>query len=85
MCIPEIYVEKMCGFFSESEENTMQGPEDYKEISRKRGCCNVCSRSRDVKAQFVCKICGHYVCKDHMSIIDTCDTCKNKDETDESD
>jgi len=44
----------------------------------------VCS-SRDVKRQFVCKGCGHYVCKDHMSITVTCDTCKNKDETDESD
>jgi len=53
---------KMCGFVSESEENTMQGPKDYKAISRKRGPCHVCSRSRDVKAQFVCKGCGHYVC-----------------------
>jgi len=76
---------KMCGLVSESEENIMQGPEDYKAISRKRGRCHVCSRSRDVKTQFVCKGCGHYVCKDHMSMIVTCDTCKNKDETDESD
>jgi hypothetical protein len=35
--------------------------------------------------QFVCKGGGHYVCKDHMSMIVTCDACKNKDETDESD
>jgi len=76
---------KMCGLVSESEENTMQGPEDYKAITRKRGRCHVCSRSRDVKKQFVYKGCGHYVCKDHMSMIVTCDTCKNKDETDESD
>jgi len=75
----------MCGFVSDSEENTMQDPEDYEAISRKRGRCLVCSRSRDVKTQFVCKGCGHYVCKDHMSMAVTCDTCKNKDETDESD
>jgi len=37
MWIPAIYAEKMCGLISESEENTMQGPEDYKAISRKRG------------------------------------------------
>ena len=75
----------MCRFVSDSEENTMQDPEDYEAISRKRGRCYVCSRSRDVKTQFVCKGCGHYICKDHMSMIVTCDTCKNKDETDESD
>jgi len=85
MWIPAIYAEKICGFVSESEENGMEGPKDYKAISRKRGRCHVCSRSRDVKTQFVCKGCGHYVCKDHMSMIVTCDTCKNKDETDESD
>jgi len=72
----------MCGFVSDSEENAMQDPEEYEAISRKRGCCHVFSRSRDVKIQFVCKACGHYVCKDHMSMIVTCDTCKNKDETD---
>jgi len=38
-----------------------------------------------VKTHFVCKGCGHYVCKDHRSMIVTCDTYKNKDETDESD
>ena len=38
-----------------------------------------------MKTQFVCKGCGHYVCKDRMSMIVTCDTCKNKGETDESD
>ena len=75
----------MCGFVSNSEENTMQDPEDYEAISRKRGRCHVWSSSGDVKTQFVCKGCGHYVCKDHMSVIVTCDTCKNKDETDESD
>ena len=26
-----------------------------------------------------------FVCEDHMNMIDTCDTCKNKDGTDESD
>jgi len=72
-------------FVSNSEENSMQDPEDYEAISRKRGRCHVCSRSGDMKKQFVCKGCGHYVCKDHMSMIVTCDTCKNKDETDESD
>jgi hypothetical protein len=41
--------------------------------------------SRDVKIQFVCEGCGHYICKDYMSMIVTCDTCKNKDEIDESD
>jgi len=38
-----------------------------------------------VKIQLVCKGCGLYVYKDHMIMIVTCDTCKNKDETDESD
>ena len=75
----------MCGFVSDSEENTTQDPEDYEAISRKRGRCHICCRSRDVKTQFVCKGCGHYVCKDHMGMIVTCDTCKNKYETDESD
>ena len=75
----------MCGFVSECEENTMQGPEDYEAISRKPGRCHVYSRSRDVKTKFVCKGCEHNVCKDHMSMIVTCDTCKTKDETDESD
>jgi hypothetical protein len=75
----------MCGFVSDSEENTMQDPEDYEVTSRKRGRCHVWNRSRDVKTQFVCKGCGHYVCKDHMSMIVTCDTCKNKDENGESD
>jgi len=75
----------MCGFVSDSEENTMQDPEDYEVISRKQRHCPVCRRSRDVKTQFVCKGCGHCVYKDHMSMIVTCDICKNKDETDESD
>jgi len=75
----------MCGFVSDSEENTLQDPEDYEKISRKRGRCHVCSRSRDAKTQFVCEGYGHYVCKDYMSAIVTCDTCKNKDETDKSD
>ena len=38
-----------------------------------------------MKTQFACKVCGHYVSKDHMSMTVTCDTCKNMDETDESD
>ena len=75
----------MCWFVSNSEENCMQDPEDYEAISRKRGRCHVCSRSRDVKTQFVRKGCGHYFCKHHMSMIVACDTCKNKDETAESD
>jgi len=75
----------MCGFVSDSEENTMQDRDDYEAISRKRGRCHVCSRSRGVKIQFVCKGRGHYVCKYHTSMSVTCDTCKNKDETDESD
>jgi hypothetical protein len=75
----------MCGFVSDSEENTMQDPDDYEAISRKQRHCNVCHRSRDVKTQFVCKGCGHYICKDRMSIIVTCDIFKNKDETDEYD
>ena len=75
----------VCGFVSDSVENTMQDPEDYKVISRKRGRYHVCSSSRDVKTQFVCKGCRHYVCKDHMSMIVTYDTCKNKVETDGSD
>ena len=39
----------MCGFVSDSEETTMQDPEDYEAMSRKRGRCHICSRSRDVK------------------------------------
>ena len=39
----------ICRFVSDSEENTMQDSEDYEAISRKRGRCHVCSRSRDVK------------------------------------
>jgi hypothetical protein len=74
----------MCGFVSDPEENTMQDPEDYEVISRKRRRCQVCSRNRDVKTQLVCKGCEHYVYKDHMSMTATCDTCKNKDKTDES-
>ena len=73
----------MCGFVSDSEENTMQDPDDYEVISRKRRHCHVCSRNKDVKTQFDCKGCGH--CKDHLSMIVTCDTFKNKDETDETD
>ena len=61
----------MCRFVSDSEENTMQDLEDYEAISRKQGRCHVCSRSRDVKTQFVCKRCDHYVCRDHMSMIVT--------------
>jgi len=75
----------MRGFVFDSKENTMQDPEDYQAISRKRGRYHVCSRSRDVKKQFVCKVCGLYVCKYYMSMIVTCDTCKNKEKTDESD
>jgi hypothetical protein len=56
----------MCGFVSDFEENTMQDDEDYQAISRERGRCHVCSRSRGVRKQFVCKGCGHYVCTDHM-------------------
>jgi hypothetical protein len=43
----------MCGLVSDSEENTMQDPEDYDAISRKQECCHVCSRSRDVKTPSV--------------------------------
>jgi hypothetical protein len=75
----------MYGFVSDSEENTMQNPEDYEAISRKCSRCHVCSRNTDMKTQFVCKGCGHYTCKDHMSMTVTCDTSKNKDETYESD
>jgi len=75
----------MSRFISDSEENTMQDPEDYEVISRKRRRYHICSRSRDVQTQFVCKGCGHYICKDHRRMIVTCDTCKYKDETDESD
>ena len=74
----------MCGFVSESEENAMQGPEDYEAVLRKRGHCHVCSRNRNVKTQFVCKGRGHYVCKDHMSMIVTCEACRNKGESSSS-
>jgi len=59
----------MCGFVSDSEENTMQDPEDYEVIYRKQRRCHVCSRSRDVRTQFVCKGCGLYVCKDYTGMI----------------
>ncbi|MDR0318698.1 MAG: hypothetical protein LBI09_01535 [Nitrososphaerota archaeon] len=55
----------MFGIVSDSEENTMHDPDDYEGISRKQGHCHVCSKSRDVKTQFVCKGCGHYVCQDN--------------------
>jgi len=42
----------VCRFVSDSEENTMQNPEDYEAISRKQRHCHVCHRSRDVKTQF---------------------------------
>jgi hypothetical protein len=74
-----------CGFVSDSAESTMQAPEDYEAISSKRRRCHVCSSCRDVRTQFVCRGCGYYVCEDHMSVSVTCDTCKNKDDTDESD
>ena len=64
----------MCIFVSDSEENTTQDPEDYEAIPRRRGCCFVCSKNRDVKTQFVCKGCRLCICKDHMSVIVTCDT-----------
>jgi hypothetical protein len=38
-----------------------------------------------MKTQFVFKGCGHYVCNDHMIMIVTCDTCKNKDENNKFD
>jgi len=44
----------VCGFVSDSEENSMQDLEDYEAISRNRVRCHVCSSSRDVKKQFVC-------------------------------
>jgi hypothetical protein len=47
----------MCGFVSDSEENTTKDPEDYKVISRKQRHSHVCHRSRDVKTHFVCKGC----------------------------
>ena len=75
----------MRGFVSDLEANIMRDHEDYEVISRKQSHCHVCRRSRDVKTQFVCKGCEHYVCKDHMIMIVTCDICKNNDETDESD
>jgi hypothetical protein len=55
-------------FVSDSEDNIMQDPENYEAISRKQRRCHVCSRSRDVKTQFVCKGCGHYVCEDHIGM-----------------
>jgi hypothetical protein len=45
----------ICGFVSGSEENTMQDPKVYEAISRKRGRCHLCSKSRDAKTQFACK------------------------------
>jgi hypothetical protein len=76
---------KTTRWYQESEGALSCDPEDYEVISRKGRCCHVCSWSRDVKTQIVFKRCGHYVCKDNVSMTVTCDTCKNKNETDESD
>ena len=62
----------------------MQDPEDQEAISRKRGSCHAAA-VKMCKTLFVCKEYGHYVCKDHMSVKVTCDSCKNMDENDESD
>jgi uncharacterized protein YbcC (UPF0753/DUF2309 family) len=48
----------MCGFVSDCEQNPMQDPAECEAISRERGRCHVCSSSRDVETQSVCKGCG---------------------------
>jgi hypothetical protein len=47
----------VCIFASDSEENTMQDPEDYEAIARKRGRCHVLQQE---------SICGETVCLQRM-------------------
>jgi len=73
----------MRGFVSDSEENTMRDPEDYEAITREQWRCHVRSRTRDVKTTCLQRIWTLHLQRPYEYV--TCDTCKNKDETDESD
>ena len=57
----------LCGFAPDSHESIEQNTEDedYRAMAGKRGRCHLCDREKDVKNQFVCKLCALYACKDH--------------------
>jgi hypothetical protein len=55
----------MSGFVSDSEENTIRDPKDYKAITRNRGRCHVCSRPIDVETQLSAKDVDITSDKDH--------------------
>ena len=71
----------LCGFAPDSYESTVQNTEDedYRAMAGKRGRCHLCDRGKDVKTQFVCKLCALYACRDHMSIAIICSACKVQD------
>ena len=71
----------LCGFASGSHESTVQNTEDedYRAMVGKRGHCHLCDRGKDVKTQFVCKLCALYACKNHMSMTITGIACKVQD------
>ena len=71
----------LCGFAPNSHESTVQNTEDedYRAMAGKRGRCHLCDRGKDVKTQFVCKLCALYASKYHMSITTTCNACKVQD------
>ena len=69
------------GFAPDSHESTVQNTEDedYRAIAGKRRRCHLCDRGKDIKTQFVCKLCALYPCKDHMSMTIICNVCKDQD------
>ena len=67
------------GFALDSNKSTARNTEDYSAMLRKRGRCHLCDRGRDVKTQFVCKLCVLYACNDNVSMTITCDDCNIQD------
>ena len=75
----------LCGFALDSHESIVQNTEDegYRAMAGKRRRCYLCDRRKDVKTQFVCRLCELYACKDHMSMTIICNACKIQDAEDE--
>ena len=71
----------LCGFATDYHESTVQNTEgeDYRAMAGKRGRCHLCDKRKDVKTQFVCKLCAMYACKDHMIMTIICNACKVQD------
>ena len=77
----------LCGFAPDSHESAVQNTEDEncRGMVGKRGRCHLCDRGKDVKTQFVCKLCALYACKYHMSMTIVSNACKVQDaESEES-